>query len=123
MRISDWSSDVCSSDLRVISGEAKVGPIAPGPQAAPARPADQSDVLGYSVTDGRAVSVPPVVGANARQDWPSGWVQHRSIRLDQWVAKANRYSGKPIILDGNATAPRPAARRDGREWVSRGRDR
>src|SRR3546814_7615483 len=91
MRISDWSSDVCSSDLRVISGEAKVGPIAPGPQAAPARPADQSEVLGYSVTDGRAVSVPPVDGANARQDWPSGWVQHRSIRLDQLVAQANRY--------------------------------
>src|SRR3546814_11157201 len=60
MRISDWSSDVCSSDL--------------------------------------------VVGANARQDWPSGWVQHRSIRLDQLVAQANRYSGKPIILDDNATA-------------------
>src|SRR3546814_1484849 len=72
MRISDWSSDVCSSDL--------------------------------SVTDGRAVSVPPVVGANARQDWPSGWVQHRSIRLDQLVAQANRYSGKPIILYDNATA-------------------
>src|SRR3546814_3795868 len=46
----------------------------------------------------------PVVGANARQDWPSGWVQHRSIRLDQLVAQANRYSGKPIILDDNATA-------------------
>lgn len=90
--------------VRVISGEAKVGPIAPGPQAAPARPADQSEVLGYSVTDGRAVSVPPVVGANARQDWPSGWVQHRSIRLDQLVAQANRYSGKPIVLDDNATA-------------------
>src|SRR3546814_12833420 len=58
----------------------------------------------YSVTDGRAVSVPPVVGANARQDWPSGWVQHRSIRHDQLVDQANRHSGKPIILDDNATA-------------------
>src|SRR3546814_17158071 len=64
--------------VRVISGEAKVGPIATGPQEAPARPAAQREVPGYSVHDGRPVSVPPAVGAIQSQDWPTGPFTHRT---------------------------------------------
>jgi transmembrane sensor len=32
-------------------------------------------------------------------DWPSGWAEYRSIRLDRLVTEANRYAGTPIMLD------------------------
>src|SRR3546814_16644780 len=41
MRISDWSSDVCSSDLRSISGACRSGSREP-----PARPVPQPDKFG-----------------------------------------------------------------------------
>lgn len=32
-------------------------------------------------------------------DWPSGWVEYESIRLDALVVKANAYAAKPIVLE------------------------
>lgn len=38
------------------------------------------------------------------REWPSGWAEYRSIRLDQLIAEANRYAAKPIIVDDARTA-------------------
>lgn len=40
---------------------------------------------------------------NARE-WPTGWAEYRSIRLDRLIAEVNRYAVRPIILDDAATA-------------------
>jgi transmembrane sensor len=38
------------------------------------------------------------------REWPSGWANYRSVRLDQLIAEANRYAAKPIIIDDARTA-------------------
>lgn len=38
------------------------------------------------------------------RDWPEGWADYRSIRLDRLVAQANRYAEFPIVIDDAATA-------------------
>jgi transmembrane sensor len=37
-------------------------------------------------------------------DWPSGWAEYRTVRLDQLVAAANRYAAVPIIVEDPALA-------------------
>lgn len=37
-------------------------------------------------------------------DWPSGWAEYRTVRLDQLVAAANRYAAVPIIIKDPAIA-------------------
>ena len=37
-------------------------------------------------------------------NWPEGWAEYRSIRLDQLIAKANRYAVTPIVIDDAASA-------------------
>src|SRR3546814_4079497 len=63
MRISDWSSDVCSSDL---GGKAKVGPDDP-PIGAGARDPLQIDALGFGDARGKRADLDPVGQARARQ--------------------------------------------------------
>lgn len=45
------------------------------------------------------------------RDWPEGWADYRSIRLDRLVAKANRYAEIPIVIDDAATAALEASGR------------
>ncbi|OJY65213.1 MAG: hypothetical protein BGP16_12410 [Sphingobium sp. 66-54] len=33
------------------------------------------------------------------RDWPSGWVEYRTISLGELIREANRYAKRPIILD------------------------
>ena len=37
-------------------------------------------------------------------NWPEGWAEYRSIRLDRLVAEANRYAVIPIVIDDAASA-------------------
>ncbi|HEX2813700.1 MAG TPA: FecR domain-containing protein [Sphingopyxis sp.] len=46
------------------------------------------------------VSQAPGIPAN----WPEGWAEYRSIRLDQLIAEANRYAVVPIVIDDAASA-------------------
>lgn len=48
------------------------------------------------LASGPAASLPP--------NWPEGWAEYRSIRLDQLVAEANRYAVVPIRIDDSASA-------------------
>lgn len=52
---------------------------------------------------GTAVSAAQLAEAIPR-DWPSGWAEYRTVRLDRLVAEANRYSSRPIILDDSSVA-------------------
>jgi len=37
-------------------------------------------------------------------EWPSGWAEYRTVKLDQLVAAANRYAAVPIIIEDPAIA-------------------
>jgi transmembrane sensor len=45
------------------------------------------------------------------RDWPTGWVEYRSISLDALVAQANRYAKVPIVLDDPSLASLQASGR------------
>lgn len=94
-------------EVSLVSGRANVRPLvqtAAYSTDARVLPADRS--LRYSVRNFRPMPVTDS-GAN-RHDWPSGWVEYRSVTLRCLIAEANRYARKPIILDdmqiGNLTA-------------------
>lgn len=62
---------------------------------------------GRSVTYGPDGKEQPPATSSGQEDireWPSGWAEYRSIRLDLLVAEANRYAVRPIIIDDKATA-------------------
>lgn len=91
--------------VRLISGDAGVRPASKqSHEARTSQPLQQDGVLGYRAGDYRSATIQPDAAVTALQNWPSGWADYRSIRLDKLVAEANRYADKPIILDDRATA-------------------
>jgi len=108
--------DVIISDDRqvlveLISGKAN---LASASRAASAAAAPQSlrtrTALQYSADDQQDHSTArPSVNSSA--EWPSGWVEHRSIPLDQLISEANRYTSVPIIVEDRKLAKRDAAGR------------
>src|SRR3546814_13027479 len=116
MRISDWSSDVCSSDLTLFQGQVGPDPVLPGPPRRRNRSIDIQIVgkpnhpdffpvcgIGHHVIDD-AVGIdplradqeflePPVMGHDAITF--SSWTVSRLGRMD-----ATAWKGRP------ATAPR-----------------
>lgn len=38
------------------------------------------------------------------RDWPEGWAEYQTIRLDRLVAEANRYAAVPIVIDDKSSA-------------------
>lgn len=46
--------------------------------------------------------LPP--GKTGDRDWPGGWAEYRSIRLEELVNQANQYAVQPIILDDGSLA-------------------
>ncbi|MDT7530016.1 FecR domain-containing protein [Sphingopyxis sp. SE2] len=62
---------------------------------------------GQSVTYGPHGKEQPPAASPTQQDsreWPSGWANYRSVRLDQLIAETNRYAAKPIVIDDARTA-------------------
>lgn len=65
-----------------------------------------------SLSPGRALAyrndgkLQPGAGLTAEfsPNWPEGWAEYRSIRLDRLVAEANRYAVVPIVIDDRASA-------------------
>ncbi|RIA44298.1 FecR family protein [Hephaestia caeni] len=49
--------------------------------------------------------------AAGTRDWPTGWVEYRSISLDALIAQANRYAKVPIVLDDPSLASLQASGR------------
>src|SRR3546814_16332809 len=105
MRIGDWSSDVCSSDLRPGPRRPDVGPsmsepIAPGPSAAPANGAPA--VRWWWLLVGPLLALLLVAGCAAAL-----------------IASGGDGDASDAPAMGSAPPPTNAERREGKEWVSR----
>jgi transmembrane sensor len=88
------------ASIHVLSGTAEVHPLGQnGSEAGKARTIAAGEQFTYrsDAYDGRPVAAE---GQNMDESqWPSGWVEARSISLAALVEEANRYSAAPIIID------------------------
>ena len=76
--------------------------LRPDAKTGPATALTRGKTLSYR-RDGRSqleVAQAPDIPAN----WPEGWAEYRSRRLDRLVAEANRYAVIPIVIDDAAIA-------------------
>jgi len=108
--------DVMISDdrqvlLELISGKADLTSASRATFAAAApRSLRNRTALQYRADDPQVHSTArPSVNSSA--EWPSGWVEHRSIPLDQLISEANKYASIPIIVEDRKLAARDAAGR------------
>lgn len=80
-------------------GEAELRADAKAGRATPLTP---GTTLTYRCDGSIQRSITPA--ADIPASWPEGWAEYRSIRLDQLVAEANRYTAIPIVIDDAASA-------------------
>lgn len=92
------------ADIRLRAGAASVQ--ADGRQATPL--VNNQPVI-YTVD--APVPTAVMMPAADTRDWPTGWVEYRSISLDALVAQANRYAKVPIVLDDPSLASLQASGR------------
>ncbi len=74
----------------------------PDMKSGAAKPLSRGQTLTYR-RDGQlqpAGAATPDIPVN----WPEGWADYRSIRLDRLVAEANRYAVRPILIDDGKIA-------------------
>lgn len=69
----------------------------------------EGKTLTYGAGGALAPETAPVFAIPA--NWPEGWAEYRSIRLDRLVAEANRYAAVPIVIDDSAIAARDVSGR------------
>src|SRR3546814_16376138 len=69
MRISDWSSDVCSSDLITLTPNAEVGDRELVSLGIPFAPGELTDAALVRIVDGNGVEVPAFVKPTLRWHW------------------------------------------------------
>src|SRR3546814_9952898 len=98
MRISDWSSDVCSSDL-------ERGIEAPG-------------TLNFPAVEARYFRVTPKAGVKLAEA-----LFHATPRIDDWGAKAEHLYRPPTAVETHPTDLSSEERRVGKECVSTCRTR
>lgn len=88
------------ASIHVLRGTAQIHPLGQnGSEAGKARTIAAGEQFTYrsDAYDGRPVAAE---GQNMDESqWPSGWVEARSISLAALVEEANRYSVAPIIID------------------------
>ncbi|WP_342249215.1 FecR family protein [Sphingomonas sp. OTU376] len=85
-------------EINLYSGSADLGPATePAVYTAPSRLLRAGQPLRYQAADFRPEPAP--AASADRKDWPSGWVEYRSVALGDLVGEANRYATQPIILD------------------------
>src|SRR3546814_18211015 len=128
MRISDWSSDVCSSDLRAFFD----------PATWPARPGDPNKAVGsISLFSGRVANVEEV-GRSAAMVKVKSDLSLLSVDMPRNVYQAsclntlfdpicklniNLFRINAEVTGASTRRPRSEERRVGKEWVSRCRYR
>ncbi len=88
--------------VELISGTAELKPAA---SAEHPRSLSAAEAIEYGVDD-RSIRGSARGSASSSREWPSGWADHRSIRLDQLVSEANRYAEIPIVVDDPKVATR-----------------
>lgn len=90
--------------VRLLRGKADIQ-FADAPEIGAERAAILSP--GKSVTYGPGGKEQPRAASTTQDDareWPTGWAEYRSIRLDRLIAEVNRYAARPIVIDDAATA-------------------
>ena len=88
--------------VRLISGNAEVRPVARNAvYIVPARQVFAGQSLSYRASRFSYLPVPPHLRSVNDAQWPSGWVEYRSVPLSVLVDQANRYAAKPIIVGGS----------------------
>src|SRR3546814_15358430 len=81
MRISDWSSDVCSSDLLIVG---LLPPVSPSDRQATRPPIIRPLVFGLGDAPARACREAAAESQHApqfRYRWNTGWLLRRSLRV------------------------------------------
>src|SRR3546814_14275172 len=108
MRISDWSSDVCSSDLKVRLDAALAVAVALGFHRQDARPPQGSRVFSWELP----APSPAFAGGGARSSRLKPLLQGTRHARGEFLRR------HAAIPDCHATPPRPEARRVGKGCVS-----
>ena len=84
--------------VTLISGKAEIHPaLQPAVLFVP-RSITPGESFFYRASQFKALP-PQRAEAADTSDWPNGWVEARSIRLDALIAEANRYAPLPIVMD------------------------
>lgn len=88
--------------VQLINGDAEIRPAAKFASFNyPAKRLAVGSMLSFGKDD---FKVSQVASDANREEWPTGWVEYRSIRLDDLVAQVNAYAGKPIKIDDASIA-------------------
>lgn len=85
------------------SGAAVIAPTGRSTPKSVIRRLPAATSLAYRADDA-ALRLGPRLSDLGDSDWPSGWAEYRTVRLDQLVAAANRYAAVPIIIKDPAIA-------------------
>jgi transmembrane sensor len=85
--------------IRVLEGDALVQPSAQfAALGAASRRLVPGSTFVYRAADFTDITKAQMPDIDLNQDWPRGWVEFESIRLDRLIEQANKYSSKPIRL-------------------------
>ncbi len=109
-------------EVNLYSGKAGLSAITrPAVYTVASMPLLTGQPVRYPAADFKPVPAPDT--GTDRKDWPSGWVEYRSIALADLITEANRYASRPVILDdpdpGTLTASGRFKLSDTKTFVSR----
>lgn len=98
--------------VSLISGQADVRPaVRPAVYSVPTRQVFAGQSIAYHASDFRVLPLSQPLRAVNDRNWPSGWVEYRSVPLGLLVAQANRYADRPVLLDDRAVGALQASGR------------
>src|SRR3546814_19825246 len=95
MRISDWSSDVCSSDLITLTPNAEVGDRELVSLGIPFAPGELTDAALVRIVDGNGVEVPAFVKPTLRWHWLDDSI--RAVKVQFFARSEERRVGKARV--------------------------
>lgn len=97
--------------VELINGNAELASASPRvPPATRPIPLRRSAALEYGADD-KQIRSSARDRSNSSREWPSGWAEHGSIRLDSLLSEASRYSEMPITVDDPTIASRTVSGR------------
>ena len=91
-----------TATVQLIAGDAQLRPAA---EFASLKPSSRPLAVGGLLTVGmEQFRVSEVTSPANRKNWPSGWVEYKSIRLDALVSQVNEYAVNPVQIDDASIA-------------------
>jgi transmembrane sensor len=89
--------------LTLTDGSARIGTVSARADQPSSLPLPEGRPVVFP-TDDAALTLLEHTGPDSQTDWPTGWAEYRTVRLDRLVAEANRYASAPIIIEDPAIA-------------------